>query len=60
MGLRLGNDDRATRKSGPQGWLELPEGGLPFDHAAQVVLVEVEKERRRVACYAPSTPAACS
>jgi hypothetical protein len=60
MGFGLWYDDRSTRDGRSQGRLELPEGGLPFHHAAQVVLIEIEKERRRVACYAPSTPAARS
>jgi hypothetical protein len=60
MRLGLRDDDRTTGNGCPENWLELPEGGLPFDHPTQVVLVEVEKDRRRVACYAPSTPAARS
>jgi hypothetical protein len=60
MRLGLRDDDRTTGNGCPEDRLELPEGGLPFDHSAQVVLIEIEAERRRVACYAPSTSAARS
>jgi hypothetical protein len=57
VSLGLRDDDRTTRDGHSQGRLELTEGGLPFHHPAQVVLIEVGV---RVSCYAPSTSAARS
>jgi hypothetical protein len=61
MRLRLRDRDRPAGDGGPQHRLELAEAGLPLDDSAQVVLVEVDRERRhRRRCYAPSALAARS